>query len=193
MCVMLDMLRSMTLRACSHSRCNFQTSISEHWRRRSASIYPSTVTFCFGAVCPQWLVILNHSSLSLPPHSLLLRCGLLYRSFSFLLAQTYRFSFIDFVSNPSRSSNFVLGVVDAARYSAHLVLSKGYSLALVPGGGRFKWTCLIMYIVMCITRVPAARGNVIHLFVYISYMCTHSCTSLRNFFPPLFPAYLTTI
>jgi hypothetical protein len=28
------------------------------------------------------------------------------------------------------------GVVDAARYSAHRVLQRGHSLALVPGGGE---------------------------------------------------------
>jgi hypothetical protein len=28
-----------------------------------------------------------------------------------------------------------IGVVDAARYSARAILDKGYSLALVPGGG----------------------------------------------------------
>lgn len=35
-----------------------------------------------------------------------------------------------------RSPSALLGVVDAARYSAKRILGLNYSLALVPGGGK---------------------------------------------------------
>ena len=92
------------------------------------------------------------------------------------------------------------GVVDAARYSAHLVLGKGLSLALVPGGGMFSrdtiylsiYPSLCFSVSLCLSVYISSSLLCVHFnhhfvlpFPFFSYFLFLSSLPLLLSFPPL--------